>query len=237
MSQQQQQQQRPLTAPSDPSAPRLGSTLTPSASNPLPPPPSTTTTTTTPSEPIKDSTFTPPTPQWLTGTWHVTHSTLPMWKTKRNVKITYKPLEPSKSGAHRLDDTVTYQTLTSPTLKTVRGIDTSAPPRGGPPDENTGAWNWRGKGWLAIASSHWAVLAWADGKEGDGVGVRGEEWAVTYFMKTLFTPAGIDIYSRMRDGLSVGTMEKIRFALKEVPDETVRRLAGELFEVKRDDGK
>lgn len=84
---------------------------------------------------------------------------------------------------------------------------------------------------MAIASSHWAVLAW-----GDGEGGNGEQWAVTYFMKTLFTPAGIDIYSRMREGVSKGTMERIKGALKEVPDATVRKLAEELFEVKRDDG-
>jgi len=60
-------------------------------------------------------------------------------------------------------------------------------------------WKWRGKGLLMIATSRWQLLGFnihtsADSDE--------PEWVVTYFASTLFTPAGLDIYSRSKDGLS-----------------------------------
>jgi hypothetical protein len=72
-----------------------------------------------------------------------------------------------------------------------------------------------------IASSYWQFLGYSS------------SWAVTYFSKTLFTPAGIDIY--VRDGEN-GLSE-------ELYDEIMRKLAalggnvGEIskgmFQVKR----
>jgi hypothetical protein len=154
---------------------------------------------------------------WFLGTWHVTHSTLPMWKKARNVAITYKPLA---SDPTRLDDLVTYQSLSAPKLKSVSGTDTPA---------GAGCWNWRGNGWLMIASSHWEVLGYGD-EEGEGEG----RWVVTYFAKTLFTPAGIDVYSRRKEGLGVRTVEAVKEALGRVESEVVRKLVGEIFVVKSD---
>ncbi|MCJ1253033.1 hypothetical protein MMC24_000840 [Lignoscripta atroalba] len=169
--------------------------------------------------------FVPPTTEWLSGTWHVTHSTLPMWKSKRNVTITYKALDPAaggtEQGTDRLDDIVSYQSLTSDKFKTVVGVDKAS-------GQDTGAWDWRGKGWLAIASSHWEVLGYGDGDR------SGEQWAVTYFAKTLFTPAGIDIYSRSQNGLSEAILANIKKALAAVDDSGVKKLATEVFEIKRD---
>ncbi|KFY14909.1 hypothetical protein V492_02338 [Pseudogymnoascus sp. VKM F-4246] len=170
-----------------------------------------------PSSP-SSATFVPPRDS-ITGTWHVTHSTLPMWKKARNVAITYAPL--SEDANPKLDDTVTYQGLTGSNLKTVSGIDTPS---------GDGAWSWRGKGWLMIASSHWQFLGYGGG----AAGKEGEGWAVTYFQKTLFTPAGIDIYSRRKEGLSAETVEGITAALGENESEEIRGLAKVLFEVKRD---
>ena len=167
------------------------------------------------------ATFQPPKPEWLSGTWYIIQSTLPMWKTKRNVDITYKPLPPTSDGRARFDDTVTYQTMMSNKVKVVRGIDTASS------DTQMGAWDWRGKGLLSIASSHWAVLTWADGK-------MEEQWVVTYFKKTLFTPAGIDIYSRKKGGLRDETIVSIKEALKQVEDREVRYLAAVLFKVQHD---
>lgn len=169
--------------------------------------------------------FTPPPTSWLSGTWHVTHSTLPMWSSKRNVTITYKPLSSLPGSApqgatDRLDDIVSYQPLTSDKFKTVNGIDTAS-------GKDAGAWDWRGKGWLKIASSHWEVLGWGD-LEGGG------QWAVTYFAKTMFTPAGIDVYSREKGGVPGEVVEGIKKALGGIGDEGVRKLAGEIFEVRRD---
>ena len=116
-----------------------------------------------------------------------------------------------------------YQPLDSDKLKTVKGVDT-------PSGTDTGAWDWRGKGWLMIASSHWEVLAWGP-QEGE---VRDEAWAVTYFAKTPFTPEGIDIYSRKKEGVSDEVVDAIKEALGGVQNNDFKKLAGEIFEVKQD---
>ncbi|KAH0369659.1 hypothetical protein KCU65_g3159, partial [Aureobasidium melanogenum] len=172
--------------------------------------------------------YSPPSLSFLQGTWHVTHSTLPMWKSKRNVQITYKALAPSTPDAtpgqtDRLDDVVSYQALDSDKVHTVHGVDKASGGIG-----VTDIWDWRGKGWLMIASSHWEVLGWADKGAGQ------DSWVVTYFAKTLFTPAGIDFYSRGKEGLSEQTVQDIKAALARVDNEDVRRLSSELFEVKMD---
>ncbi|KAI9715316.1 MAG: hypothetical protein M1828_000881 [Chrysothrix sp. TS-e1954] len=208
---------------------------------------------------------------WLCGTWHVTHSTLPMWRNKRNVRITYTRLP-----GNRLDDLVTYQGSGSDELQTVRGVDSP---------KSDGSWLWRGKGMLKVASSRWEVLGWGGGKsgkaqkEGDGeaegsvvgdadeekvVGREhlspadaaqagkqtdeGEQWVVTFFAKTMFTPAGIDIYSRRRTGLSERTTTQLKRALmradgggakksKKQQQTEFGRLVSEIFEIKIDDAR
>ncbi|KAH0558570.1 hypothetical protein GP486_004777 [Trichoglossum hirsutum] len=208
-----------------------------------------------PNKPSSNADWKPPPVDWLEGTWHVTHSTLSLWKTKKNVRITYKALPPfggSTSSAHRLDDTVSYQWLNSESyqwlksiqwlssdaVKTVHGIDTSS--EGG----DTSSWDWRGTGWLFFVTSHWEFLGWGGGDSSEDVSPgedsstsalpAGGDWAVTYFAKTLFTPAGIDVYSRSEAGLSSAKVAEIRAALAEVDDEDVRKLAGEIFEIARD---
>ena len=181
--------------------------------------------------------FHAPSLDWLKGTWTVTHSTLPMWKTKRNVHITYTVLPNNpKHGAventsNQLDDLVEYQPLDSDKVKSVHGIDTAA-------GAEAGEWDWRGKGWLKIASSHWEVLGWGDesGPSGEATSTGNNsesQWAVTYFAKTLFTPAGIDVYSRTDKGLTEETLSAIKTALQDMKDPDIQKLAGELFEVKR----
>lgn len=165
------------------------------------------------------SDFTPPSIEWISGTWHVTHSTLPMWKKSRNVTITYEPFDTSSlNNSTKLRDVVQHQSHTSDKIKTIEGVDT--------PGES-GTWDWRGKGWLMIASSHWEVLGYGDEEDG-------EQWAVTYFEKTLFTPAGIDIYSRKKEGLSGVILEGIKGSLKVSESNVVKKLAEEIFEVRND---
>ncbi|CZT25100.1 uncharacterized protein RCC_10829 [Ramularia collo-cygni] len=171
-----------------------------------------------------------PTIPWLSETWHVTHSTLPMWKSKKNVRIQYTPMEPSapsipKDQTDRIDDLVTYQSADATTdkISSIRGIDKAAV------GDSRGEWDWRGKGWLMIASSHWEVLAW--GEEGGS----GNKYVVTMFAKTLFTPAGIDVYSQNSAGVAAETLESIKEGLATVDDDVVKKTAVELFEIKRDD--
>ena len=51
------------------------------------------------------------------------------------------------------------------------------------------------------------MLGWG---EGDG----GEKWVVTWFAPSLFTPAGLDIYSSRKEGLSGGWYGEIMGALE-----------------------
>lgn len=159
----------------------------------------------------------PPTNDFISGTWHVTHSSLPLWKGKQNVSITYDLLPPDSSGVIKIDDLVKYQAAGSEKIKSVHGIDTPSP-------GNQGAWDWRGKGWLMIASSHWECL-------GCGRADDDNQWVVTYFAKTLFTPAGIDIYSRTKKGLPPTYVEEILKALRELEVEEITTLAHEIFQV------
>ena len=164
--------------------------------------------------------FAAPPLEWLQGTWSVTHSTLPMWRKAKNVRITYKIIPPASASAPALlDDEVTSeptQRTLLPQPKSIRGVDT--------PD-GEGAWNWRGRGWLKIASSHWELLGW--GERG------GEKWAVTWFAPSMFTPAGVDIYSSHKEGIDEGLYSDILKALegletKEIADQ----VKAEMQEVK-----
>ncbi|KAI0754113.1 hypothetical protein C8Q80DRAFT_1136993 [Daedaleopsis nitida] len=193
----------------------------------------------------------PPPPDWLAGKWHVTHSTLPMWRSKRNVSITYTALPNAGEAPPKIDDLVEYQALESLSgrgkVKSVHGVDT--PVAGA----NGWAWDWRGKGWLVVASSRWEVLGYGDEDEeevqvgGDadsspspegaaGAPVPGpqRQWVVTYFAKTLFTPAGVDLYSRHPDGLRPETVDAVKKALAGLADEGMRKLAEGLFEIQMD---
>ncbi|CAG7955840.1 unnamed protein product [Penicillium salamii] len=157
-----------------------------------------------------------PSNEFITGCWHVTHSSLPLWKGKRNVNITYKPL-PIESGIQKIDDLVQYQAINSDKIKSVHGIDTPTP-------DSPGAWDWRGKGWLVIASSHWECLGFGQLDDGN-------QWVVTYFAKTLFTPAGVDVYSRNKEGLPGDVVEGILGALRGLGVKGITDLADSMFEI------
>lgn len=80
-----------------------------------------------------------------------------MWRKAKNVRITYKILP-----GELLDDTVESvptQKSWMPQPREIKGVDT--------PD-GEGAWAWRGRGLLKVASSRWEVLGW--GREGGEVG-------------------------------------------------------------------
>ncbi|KAH7002266.1 hypothetical protein EDB80DRAFT_720295 [Ilyonectria destructans] len=146
-----------------------------------------------------------PTLEWLTATWTVTHSTLSMWRSARNVRITYNRLPANSSGVARLDDLVEYEPSNKEgVLKSVTGIDTQAP--GG----SACSWNWRGKGMLLMITSHWEVLGWGEATTAEGVK---ERWAVTWFAPTLFTSEGLDVYCDREEGLSAETYTAVLKAL------------------------
>lgn len=156
--------------------------------------------------------FTSPPLEWLEGTWSVTHSTLPMWRKAKNVRITYRIISSATSdGPILLDDEVTSeptQRTFLPQPKSIKGVDTA---------DGEGGWDWRGRGWLKIASSHWEILGW--GEKGD------EKWVVTWFAPSLFTPAGLDIYSSKKDGIGSELLEQIQTALQELEAKEMADLA------------
>ncbi|KAF4967900.1 hypothetical protein FSARC_4640 [Fusarium sarcochroum] len=145
----------------------------------------------------------PPTLDWITTTWSVTHSTLSMWRDARNVRITYKMLPGTSDGRPRIDDLVEYEpTSKDGTRKTVEGIDTQASAVG---------WDWRGKGWLKFVATHWELLGWGEAVTAEGVK---ERWAVTWFAPTVFTKEGLDIYCDRKEGLSEETYARVMEALR-----------------------
>ncbi|KAK2591486.1 hypothetical protein QQS21_010832 [Conoideocrella luteorostrata] len=157
----------------------------------------------------------PPSIEWLTGTWTVTHSTLSMWRSARNVRITYKPLPPKGDGKLRIDDLVEYEpTKNAGVLKSVAGVDTQAA---------DGEWDWRGKGMLFFVSSHWELLGWGESTSVEG---KTERWAVTWFAPTVFTKEGVDIYSDCAEGLSEATYRRIEGALKRLEAKEVAEMTG-----------
>jgi hypothetical protein len=127
--------------------------------------------------------------EWLERQWTVTHSTLPMWRKAKNVRITYKVLKDGK-----LDDlveSVPTEKTWLPQPKAIHGVDT-------PSSSGVCAWDWRGKGLLKIASSHWEVLGWGESEAGG----KSERWVVTWFEKSMFTPEGVDVYCDAKGGIS-----------------------------------
>lgn len=76
-----------------------------------------------------------------------------------------------------------------------------------------------------IASSHWEVLGYGDEEGG---------WAVTFFAKTLFTPAGVDVYARRKGGLSEELLARIKAEMEGGCGQVVESLTKTLFEIGHD---
>ncbi|KAK1761067.1 hypothetical protein QBC47DRAFT_369001 [Echria macrotheca] len=157
--------------------------------------------------PPKNKTFTPPPLDFLCRTWAVSHSTLSMWRSAQNVRITYRPLPASPKGnRERVDDLVEYEGLNTSAkkVKSVAGIDTAEQAGDG------SVWTWRGKGLLALVSSHWELLGWGERVRPDG---SSERWMVSWFAATLFTSEGLDILTDRREGPSQETVDAVLNAL------------------------
>ncbi|KAI1179806.1 hypothetical protein F4777DRAFT_400492 [Nemania sp. FL0916] len=168
------------------------------------------------------SPFVAPPVDWLHGTWTVTHSTLSMWRSAQNVRITYAPHDDATPNDGVNDNIVEYEkkNRTNGRVRSVLGVEKPDP-------KIPAAWNWRGKGWLAIASSHWEVLGWGErplsssptheeSEDGEGEEEGVERWAVTWFAPTLFTEEGVDLYSDRRVGLQKETADAIIAELKKL---------------------
>ncbi|THH13215.1 hypothetical protein EW146_g6973 [Bondarzewia mesenterica] len=151
---------------------------------------------------------------------------------KKDVRISYTPIptDPSPRTPIQFNDIVEYRSSTAlPSSKPARvvGIDTLNTASASPT-----RFKWRGKGLLMIASSRWQLLGYHHHTSSDPQPDSTTPWAVTYFEKTLFTPAGLDIYARKPEGLPENLLQDIISGLRGVGGE-VAVLAESLFEVQR----
>ncbi|KAM0790945.1 hypothetical protein ACM66B_004250 [Microbotryomycetes sp. NB124-2] len=173
----------------------------------------------------------------LLGKWRVVASTLPLWKDKKNVVIEYNSIKGQHSTT--IDDKVSYNKRsdkTGTTPSTVHGVDKLTSVDGINLKSESGGklvagprWKWRGKGWLMIASSRWQVL----GHNLTSSAPADAEWVVTYFASTLFTPAGLDIYTRT--SLTDEVVERLTKELQALGGEVGKLAAGDnMFKIPHD---
>jgi hypothetical protein len=78
---------------------------------------------------------------------------------------------------------------------------------------------------------HRAVLL--DGGQG-AAATAGVQWMVTFAQKSLFTPAGVNVCCRVKEGLPEGWQRELEKGLAGSEDEGVRTLVGGLFAVRQE---
>ncbi|KAG8969660.1 hypothetical protein FRC03_001532 [Tulasnella sp. 419] len=169
-------------------------------------------------------------------------STLPLWRSRKNVRLTYDPIE-GTSISEAFLDTVTYNSakdskgkkpskiLGADYLQSIQvSVDgQKAAKEGGDVEHSNGTrWKWRGKGWLAIATSHWQVLGYhIDGGDDD--------WVVIYFGKSLFTPPGMDILVRNPEKFDKAKVKTLIETCQSNEDENVKMVSQGFYDVARDE--
>ena len=115
------------------------------------------------------------TSEGVAGTWFIVETSLPFWRHRSAPSVTYADLPDG-----RVLDAVHYRTRGRDRL--VLGADTRV----------SDGFRWRGLTPLTrLTSSRWRIVALDERAESPG-----DRWAVTAFEKTLFTPAGVDVYCR-----------------------------------------
>jgi len=171
-----------------------------------------------------------PTFDWISGSWYVSYTSLPLWKDKQNVRITYNRLGSATGDADKmpdLDDHVESQKLGKTKVDHIYGVSKPVQVEG---VDHGLAYGWRGKGMMfQFITSNWEIL-------GHGIDTEASEpndWVVTFFCKTLFTPAGMDIYTRTKASLSDATLTAIKAELEKISDDGFTTIAKALYEVPR----
>ncbi|CAK7274328.1 hypothetical protein SEPCBS57363_006109 [Sporothrix epigloea] len=162
--------------------------------------------------------FTAPPSEWLVRTWSVTHSTLSMWRSAQNVRISYRPLPDDASGRPRNEDHVQYESnkpggAGPKKVKSVQGVNIAGVSGTTADNKSDGTFDWRGKGWLFFVTSHWEILGWGERPLAGGQPGEVERWVVTWFAPTFFTKEGIDIYSDKQNGLSAELAGAVQAAM------------------------
>ncbi len=145
----------------------------------------------------------------LSGTWFIISTNFPMWLDGTKTNPTFNYTITKKNGKTFLIDEVKY--IKNKKTKTINGFDYLNP-------NNDKAFTWQGKGFLAIAKSHWEIKL-IDEKN---------EWAVIWFSKTLFTPEGVDIISK-NSKLDKSIIEEIK--TKMLADSVLKKHVNSLIEL------
>lgn len=152
-----------------------------------------------------------------------------------DITITYNKERPDSTnlpsalrsqGTNRLDDVVEYQDAKSDKIREVKGKNVAAPDDA--PEADGSGWDWRGKGLIKAAYSTWSIIGWGEDPD------TGNAWMVTYFKKTVFTPAAVQMYCRDEEGLSERMVERLKKALEANEFAEVRKLGSQLYAIKND---
>ncbi|RDL36202.1 uncharacterized protein BP5553_06814 [Venustampulla echinocandica] len=189
-----------------------------------------------------DNTGGPSIPYLCNEKWHISASTLPIWRTKRNCTVTYTalPLEAPISRLNsltaylpsilapvpspplpRIDDLVHYQEQTSDAVQSIHAINTMWP-------DNPAGWSWVGVGWfLSLIQCEWEIFGY--GKlEGGG------NWMVMHFRKTWLSPEGLDLFTTGEEKLSAQAYEEIMGLVRKLGNGELEALVGEFERMARD---
>ncbi|RYU92919.1 hypothetical protein [Emticicia agri] len=134
----------------------------------------------------------------LVGTWFICYTNFPMWLKGDKINPTFNYSVTTQKGEKVLLDEVKY--LKKGKEKTIIGYDYQN-------DKDSTAFVWRGKGILGLLKSKWRVAL---------IDPKGQ-WTVIAFSKTLFTPEGVDIISRI-PAISEGTIQEIKGLMEKDPE-------------------
>ncbi|CAG8970820.1 hypothetical protein HYALB_00001608 [Hymenoscyphus albidus] len=155
----------------------------------------------------------------IVGTWHIIRTSVPFWKDKRNPTVTFQKHSDSTSTTSYLENSTNYQPSTSTKIKTVNGTDS-------PVTEQQGTYEWRGAGWLKVASSSWEIL----GYEKSGVNA----WLFVYTPGSIFTTGGLILYSNSKEGLSEGALERLEAVFAGWKHPKLQELVVSMYDTRRD---
>lgn len=115
----------------------------------------------------------------LEGQWFINLTNFPMWLKGDKTSPSFNYTVEKRGKIIGLKDEVQY--FKNGKISRIVGFDTPMN------DENT-TFLWRGKGILSLLTSRWEILYFD----------TANDWAIIYFEKTLFTPKGYDVISRVK---------------------------------------
>lgn len=181
-----------------------------------------------------------PIERFINSKWFVVSSSLPLWKNKKNVTISYSSIDGEPINV--FDDLIEYHGSLSNDPKSMKkkiaGIDRPKVQAGIQQDDGCQAieWIWRGKGILGVLKSEWQILGYHLPVLHDDSLNKDQEpdWAIIFFRQTIFTPAGIDIYFRDTSNIKLGLKDRLIDAVRSHPSPKVASLAKSMFDIPHD---